>query len=86
MPENLEKKISQLYDRFLRVRFSCHNVAEPLPGDNLHLTTESPDISGAYSINHGRMKGWVDLGATQWFQPATRGLGIQHPNHYVIVP
>ena len=49
------------------------------------MTIESPDISGTYSINHGRMKGWVDLGATQWFHTATRGLGIQHPNHYAIV-
>ena len=39
----------------------------PLRGDSLLFTTKFPDIPGAHFIDLGRMKGWVDLGATQWF-------------------
>ena len=39
----------------------------PLRGGNLLFTTKSPEISGTHFIDLWRMKGWVDLGATQWF-------------------
>ena len=39
----------------------------PLWGGSLLFTTKFPDIPGTHFINLGRMKGWVDLGATQWF-------------------
>ena len=39
----------------------------PLRGGSLLFTTRFPDISGTHCIDLGRMKGWVDLGATQWF-------------------
>ena len=39
----------------------------PLWGDNLLFTAKFPDIPGTYLIDLGRMKGWVNLGATQWF-------------------
>ena len=31
------------------------------------FTTKSPEISGTQFIDLWRMKGWVELGATQWF-------------------
>ena len=40
---------------------------EPLQGDSLLFTTNSPEIPGTHFIDLKRMKGWVDLGATQWF-------------------
>ena len=33
----------------------------------LLFTTKFPEIPGTYLIDLGRMKGWVDLGAIQWF-------------------
>ena len=38
---------------------------EPLQGGSLLFTTKSPEIPGTHVINLERMKGWVDLGATQ---------------------
>ena len=38
---------------------------EPLRGDSLLFTTKFPDIPGTHFTDLGRMKGWVDLGATQ---------------------
>ena len=40
---------------------------EPLRGGSLLFTIKFPEIPGTYFINLGRMKGSVDLGATQWF-------------------
>ena len=40
---------------------------EPLRGGSLLFTTKFPDISGTHFTNLGRMKSWVNLGATQWF-------------------
>ena len=40
---------------------------EPLRGGSLLFTTKFPEISGTHFTDLGRMKGWVDLGATQWF-------------------
>ena len=40
---------------------------EPLRGGSLLFTTKFPEISGTHFTDLGRMKGWVDLGATQRF-------------------
>ena len=40
---------------------------EPLRGDSLPFTTKFPQTPGTHFIGLGRMKDWVDLGATQWF-------------------
>ena len=40
---------------------------EPLRGGSLLFTTNVPEIPGTHFIALGRMKGLVDLGATQWF-------------------
>ena len=40
---------------------------EPLQGGSLCFTTKSREIPGTHFIDFGRMKGRVDLGATQWF-------------------
>ena len=56
---------------------------ESLRGCSLLFTTKSPEIPGTLFINLGRVKGWVDLEATQWFwtrdpwngNPAPESLG-----------
>ena len=40
---------------------------EPLWGGSLLFTTKFSEIPGTRFINLRRMKGWADLGATQWF-------------------
>ena len=40
---------------------------EPLRGGSLLFTTKLPEIPGTHFIKLRRMKGWVDVGATQWF-------------------
>ena len=42
---------------------------EPLWGGCLLYNTKFPEIPGTHFINLGKMKGWVDLGATEWFWP-----------------
>ena len=39
----------------------------PLQGGSLLFTTKFPDILGTQFIDLRRMKGWVNLGDTQWF-------------------
>ena len=48
-------------------RGSTASRLEPLRGSSLLFTTKFPEIPGTHFIELGRMKGWVDLGATQWF-------------------
>ena len=40
---------------------------QPLRGGSLLFIIQFPEIPGTHLIDLGRMKGWVDLGATQWF-------------------
>ena len=40
---------------------------QPLWGGSLLFTNKFPEIPGTHFIDLGNMKGWVDLGATQWF-------------------
>ena len=40
---------------------------ESLRGSSLLFTTKFPEIPGTHFIDLGRMNGWVNLGATQWF-------------------
>ena len=46
---------------------STASKLEPLWGGSLLFTTKFPEIPGTHFIDLRRMKGWVDLGATQWF-------------------
>ena len=50
---------------------------EPLWGGSLLFTTKFPEIPGTHFIDLGRMKGWVNLGATQWIW--TRNPWIGNP-------
>ena len=54
---------------------------ELLRGGSLPFSTRFPEIPGTHFINLGRMKGWVEHVATQWFWTGTPGLGIQCLNH-----
>ena len=70
---------------------SC--LVEPLQGASLLFTTMFPEIPGTHLILLRRMKGWVNLGATQWFHiqnpwirnPAPKPLGHCSINHVVFV-
>ena len=44
------------------MRSNCLKATEPLRGDSLLFTTNSPGVSSTNFIDLGRMKGWVDLG------------------------
>ena len=46
-------------------------------GGSLLFTIQFPEIPGTHFINLGSIKGWVDLGATQWFWTRDPGLGIK---------
>ena len=54
---------------------------EPIRGGSLLFTTKFPEILGTHFIDLRRMKGWVSLGATQWFWKQDPRLGIQRINH-----
>ena len=56
--------------------FTCLKDTEPLQGDSSLFTSKSPGGSGSHLIDLARVKDWVDLGATQWFEPGTPGLRI----------
>ena len=45
--------------------FNCLKAPEPLPGDNLLFANKFLEIPSTYMIDLERMKGRVDLGATQ---------------------
>ena len=62
---------------FYRWVLNYLKATEPLWGGSLLFTTKFPEIFGSHLIDLGRMKGWVDLGATQWFQ--TRDPWIGNP-------
>ena len=77
--------IKKLYDPFYRWGSTASRL-EPIQGGSLLFTTTFPEIPGTHFINLGRMKGWVDLGATQWFW--TREAWIGNPpclNHYASI-
>ena len=47
----------KLYGPFLWIRFNCLKATEPLQGNGLLFTTQSPEVSGTHLIEPGRMKG-----------------------------
>ena len=44
----------------------CLKYTEPLQGGSLLFITKFWKIPATHLINLGRMKGWLDLGATRW--------------------
>ena len=48
-------------------RGSTASKPEPPRGGILLFTTKFLEIPGTHFIDLGRMKGWVDFGATRWF-------------------
>ena len=54
-------------DPFLWMGFKTTSRLEPLWGGSLLFTTKFSEIPGTHFIDLRRMKGWVDLGPTQWF-------------------
>ena len=58
---------------------------ESLRGGSLLFNTKSPEIPSTHFINLGRMKGWVNLAATQWFWTRDPWTENQRLNHYTTV-
>ena len=57
----------KLYGSFLWMGFNCLKATEPLQGDNLIYTIKSLGAPGTHQTDLGRIRGWVDLGATWSF-------------------
>ena len=60
-------KLKNLYGPFLWMGFHGLKATESLRVGSLLFTTKFSEIALTHLIDHGRMKGWVDLGATRWF-------------------
>ena len=58
---------------------STFSRLEPLWGGSLLFTIRFPDIPGTHFIDLGRMKGWVNLGATQCFRTQDPWTGNSAP-------
>ena len=52
---------------------------QPLQGGSLLFTAKFPEIPGTHFINLGRMRGWVDLGATHCFWTPDPWIGNPAP-------
>ena len=48
--------------------FNCLKATEPLRGDSLLFTTQSPRFLDTHLTDLWRMNYWVNLEATQWFE------------------
>ena len=74
-PNNRKNQRKQTIDLHFKKNFkapfygwgSIASKLEPLWGGSLLFTTKLQEIPGTHFINLRRMKGWVNLGATQWF-------------------
>ena len=64
--------------------FQLRHIEEPHWGGSLLYNTTFPEIPDTYFINLGKMKGWVNPGATQLFWPWDSWIEIQHLNHKAI--
>ena len=74
-----KKKKKKLYGPFLWMGFSCLKASESLQGDSLLFTTRSPSVPSTNLMDPGRMKQWVDLGASQWFSTQEPWIGNPAP-------
>ena len=65
-------------------RFKCLKSTEPLQVSSSLFITQFREIPGTDFINLGRIKGWLNLGATRSphgrFEDRTIGLGIKRLN------
>ena len=76
------KKKKKLFKNFMAPFYGWGSTAsrlEPLQGGSLLFTTKFPEISGTHFTDLGRMKGWVDPGATQWFWTRDPWIGNPAP-------
>ena len=64
---------------FLRMRFNCLKAAEPFPRDSLLVPTKYRKIPDTDLIDIGSIKGWLSLGATQWFWTRDPEIGNPAP-------
>ena len=59
--------IKTLWPPFLWMRFNCLKATESLQGDSLLFNIQFLEVSGTQLMELRKMKGSVDLVATQWF-------------------
>ena len=57
--------LKKIYGPFLWMGSTASRL-KPLRGGSLLFTTKFPEIPGTHFIGLGRMKDWVDLGATNF--------------------
>ena len=62
-----KKKKKKLYGHFLWMGVNCLKATKSRWWGSLLFTITFLEISGAHLIDLGRMRGWNELGATQWF-------------------
>ena len=72
-----EETVKKNYMVSFYVWGSTTSRLELLRGGSLLFTSKFPEIPGTHFIDFGRMKGCVDLGATQWL--STRDPWIGNP-------
>ena len=75
----LVNKKNKLYGPFLWMGFNCLRL-KPLRGGSLLFTIQFPQIPGTHFIDFRRMKGWVNLAATQWFWTRDSWIGNPAPS------
>ena len=85
-PEPPFLKNFELYGSFLWMGFNCLKATGPLRGGSLLFTTKFPEIPGTHLIDLRRMKGWVNLGVTQWFWTQNLWIWNQAPFKNLIKP
>ena len=66
-PSTLLVENVKIYSPFLLMGFNCLKVIELLRGNSFLFTARSLGVSGTHSVDHGRMKYKVGLGATECF-------------------
>ena len=74
-----KKKKKKLYGPYFSGWGSTASRLEPLRGGCLLFTTKFQETPGTQFIDLGRMKGWVNLGATHWFWTRDPWIGNPAP-------
>ena len=76
--DHIWKKIKTLWPLFYGWGSTASRI-QPLRGGSLLFTIQFPEIPGTHFIGLGRMKSWIDFGATQWFWTREPWIGNPAP-------
>ena len=72
-------RLKNFNDPFLWMGFNCLKATEPLLWCSLLFTTKFTESPGTHLMDLGRMKGWINLGTTQWFWTGEPWIGNPAP-------